>query len=935
MAASQTTGESPSSLPRDAGGFRLVRELGRGGMGIVYQATELSSGRAVALKVLAADMEVSEEAFERFRRESRMAASISDSHCVFVYGAHQVDGRPAIAMELCPGETLEHRISKGNPIPVETAVRWTLEILDGLAAASRAGVVHRDVKPSNCFITGEGGVKVGDFGLSRSLDTDIRLTQSGAFLGSPLYASPEQVRGREVDQRSDIYSCAATLYALLAGRAPYLGSNIGEVLARILSESPPPLSSLRKEVPPELEKVIQKAMDREPERRFEDHESFRAALEPFVGEEAPPAGRILRVVSYVLDQMVSQVLTTGILFLGTALKWTSLDLDPSQSGRLRSTNALLFLSCVPLVYFAIGEGLAGATVGRWMLGQRVVDARTRRPSFARACLRALIWFGPRLLVVAWLRSLPLSQNALGFGSFAFDAAFLLVLASSMRRRNGFRGLHELASGTRVVQARSPFARSKEAQPVPVHAAAERGAHPAELGPYRIEGTVGATPSGTLFSGADANLNRAVWIVEHRDPGRAASEERRALARPGRLRWLDAVRSGDTLYEVFEAPGGASLRECAALGVPFDWPMAQRILSSLAAELAASPSSARVSLDQVWIDRSWNPRLLDEAIDGDVAAPRSPLELLGETARLVVTDRAGLPSSAEPVVVKLLGSEGAYTSVEEASRELKELARGPMRLSSTARAVQIAVSSILPAAALAVVILSMFALAAPLNRYIESVRYTDQLRAQDASPPPAERMDAEDRAAREIVIADAATDPWSASFSNRLKPAQLEIRKRAVQSHPSPTADEVAAARARIRERSFRAGKSEESIQTVRWQIIPVFVAVTVAVWGVLCTLFALIFRGGLSLKLFGIGVRDARGRRASRLRCTARSLCVWLPLAVPYGIGAWLGMKDHTEAGLAVSFATALIHAVAVAYAIARPSRGGQDRIAGTRLVPR
>src|SRR5262249_27694812 len=104
-------------------------------------------------------------------------------------------------------------------------------------------------------------------------------------LGSPLYASPEQVRGREVDLRSDIYSCGATLYALLAGRAPYLGANIGEVLARILSESPPPLRSVRPDVPPELEKAVQKAMDRDPGRRFADHAEFRAALESFVAGE--------------------------------------------------------------------------------------------------------------------------------------------------------------------------------------------------------------------------------------------------------------------------------------------------------------------------------------------------------------------------------------------------------------------------------------------------------------------------------------------------------------------------------------------------------------------------------------------------------------------------------------------------------------------------
>jgi len=935
MDSARATAETTASLPRVAGGFRLVRELGRGGMGVVYQAEEISSGRAVALKVLAASAEVSEEAFERFRRESRMAASISDSRCVFVYGAHQVDGRPAIAMELCPGETLEHRIAKGKPIPVETAVRWTIEILEGLEAAHRAGVVHRDVKPSNCFVTGEEHVKVGDFGLSRSLDTDIRLTQSGAFLGSPLYASPEQVRGREVDLRSDIYSCAATLYALLAGRAPYLGANIGEVLARILSESPPPLRSLRPDVPPELEKAVARAMERDPARRFADHAAFRAALEPFVAGEAPPAGRTMRVIAYVLDVMLAGVAPPAILFLGSALGWSAFELDPTRPSRLKSAAGTILLSSVPALYFALGEGLAGATVARWMFGQRVVDARTRRSSFPRALLRIAAWFGPGLLWLTWLRTLHLDQKALGLASTAFSAAICLVLASSMRRRNGYRGLHELASGTRVVQARSPFARAEAARPVPAQAPAGLGPHPPELGPYRIEGALGETPSGTLLAGADANLNRPVWILRRRDPANAASDSRRSLARPGRLRWLDAVRQEDALFEVFESPGGASLRTCVDRGAHFDWPAARRILSALAGELATWPSSSRVSLEQVWIDRAWNPRLLDEPIGDGASEPKPPLELLADVARLVLTDRTGLPVSAEPVARKLLGGSAGFTTVEEASRELEELARRPMRLSSPARAMQIAVSLFAPVAALSLTTLSMFALAAPLNRFVESVRWARQLQAQDATPPSAERMDAEDRQAREIVIADEAASPWSSSFSSRLEPALLEIRRRAVQAHPSPSADEVARARDRLRERPFRADKREIGIEEVRPLIIPMFTAVAVVGWGILCTLFALIFRGGLSLKLFGLGVRDARGERASRLRCAARSLCLWVPLAVPYGAGAWLAMHDHARAGFAILLVAALLHASALAYAIARPSRGFQDRIAGTFLVPR
>jgi len=293
--------ETAPELPREVGGFRLLRTLGKGGMGVVYEAEELASGRRVALKVLARELTLSDEAFERFRREARIAASVSDSACVFVYGAHQVEGAPAIAMELCPGETLEHRLRQKEPVPIADAVRWTIEMLDGLEAAHESGIVHRDVKPSNCFFTADGRVKVGDFGLSRSLAEDVQLTQSGVFLGSPLYASPEQIKGRAVDFRSDLYSVGATLYALLVGHAPYRGVNIGEVLARILSEPPEPLSAQRKDVPPALEKVVFRAMARDPAARYASHAAMRDALRSFAAVETKASRPLRRFCGYAID----------------------------------------------------------------------------------------------------------------------------------------------------------------------------------------------------------------------------------------------------------------------------------------------------------------------------------------------------------------------------------------------------------------------------------------------------------------------------------------------------------------------------------------------------------------------------------------------------------------------------------------------------------
>ena len=229
---------SQEPLPPPTDEFEFVRELGRGGMGVVYEAIESKSGRHVALKIISKRLELSEDAIKRFEREGRAAASISHDHCVFVFGAHIVHGSPAISMELMQGETLEERIRRKGRPDMETAVRWAVQILEGIEAAHEVGVIHRDIKPSNVFLDESGSIKVGDFGLSRSLDADQRLTMTGAFLGSPMYASPEQVRGQPLDHRTDIYSIGATLYTTLTGDAPFRANTVGDLFAQVATETP-------------------------------------------------------------------------------------------------------------------------------------------------------------------------------------------------------------------------------------------------------------------------------------------------------------------------------------------------------------------------------------------------------------------------------------------------------------------------------------------------------------------------------------------------------------------------------------------------------------------------------------------------------------------------------------------------------------------------
>jgi hypothetical protein len=271
-------------LPVTSAGFKLLRLLGSGGMGSVFEAEELSTGRHVAMKVLPSWHHDSEVARERFEREAKLAAGISHPNVVFVYGVHTIEDAPAISMELMTGETLADQLLTDPPPPVHRIVAWMIQVIDGLEAAHKAGVLHRDIKPANCFVAADGRVKIGDFGLARATDGESSITNQGSFIGTPLFASPEQARGRPLDVRSDIYAVGATLYALLTGAPAFSGGDASETLARILVEEPADPRSLRPDLPPALGRIVQRAMHKDPNARYPDYTELRRVLVPFANE---------------------------------------------------------------------------------------------------------------------------------------------------------------------------------------------------------------------------------------------------------------------------------------------------------------------------------------------------------------------------------------------------------------------------------------------------------------------------------------------------------------------------------------------------------------------------------------------------------------------------------------------------------------------------
>jgi serine/threonine protein kinase len=255
------------------GRYQVHKKLGEGGMGTVYLAEQMSVGRKVALKLLQGSYAADEEFIGRFRREARLAASLSHPNIVTLYDFDQADdGSLFIAMEYLPGHKLSDVIREDGPLEIRRTSRLALQIAEGLGAAHRAGVIHRDIKPDNIMVVGENGseeIKLMDFGIARLRDTgsSTQLTRSGLIMGTPAYMAPEQAEGTEVSEKTDIYALGIVLYEMLSGTVPFKASTPAAVLVKQIQESPIPLRKLRRDLPAALERTIMQALEKQPARR--------------------------------------------------------------------------------------------------------------------------------------------------------------------------------------------------------------------------------------------------------------------------------------------------------------------------------------------------------------------------------------------------------------------------------------------------------------------------------------------------------------------------------------------------------------------------------------------------------------------------------------------------------------------------------------------
>ena len=953
-----TSGE-PHAIPQPGqtfGDYQIIRLLGRGGMGEVYEAEHVPSGRRVALKVMGHALN-SDEDRKRFLREGRLAAAISHPHVVYIFGSEEIGGRPVIAMELVQGGTLKERLHRKGSLSIFDAVDSALQMIDGLEAACNAGILHRDIKPANCFVGPDGTVKVGDFGLSISTIArgESLLTASGAVVGTPTYASPEQLRGQELDVRSDIYSVGASLYYLLLGRPPHQAKDLVQLITEVLDKNPPSPRELRAEIPNGLARVIMRCLAKDRAARFPNYAALREALLPFAANAATPATVGWRFVAGTIDDFIS--------FAPAWIYLAILGFDPINNViQSRTASAVLVWLIFHLgyvLYYAISETLWGAAIGKAVCRLRVVGPDRNPPGFARALGRALIYTGiyplSLLPLILFVTAADYRTQLLSGETGIMDWMWIplsLALFVTMRRSNGYAAIQDLLTGTRVVERHAAMEREgirPQSEPLTPTRAAMR------FGIYNVLGELRAWGNEKLLLGFDESLRRKVWIHVVPPGSAAVPARRRDYSRPGRLRWLNGARSETEAWDAYEAIEGAALLNLR--GQRNAWKAVRMWLLDLAEELDVASVDGSVGpllrLERVWITAGGRAVLLDFPCPGVASGPpplvttndvKAVQQFLTEVANVALDrETPALPRHAQSFLDSL--RQQTFQATQVIVGNLNSLAG---KLAQISRQRRLASILFWPAIAAAAALLGATILTFEQKRW-------DRQWAKDYPELPSLRLSlhaaqAEQSDAMLLIpfnihlaghYGSVLTNEsfWRKPEVRSLFDGDLRDRARdAAKVLPEVSASDLAKADGQVApalktQKAFEAGQVIWLSLGFSWIFLILIAVVDLGV--------VVLLRQTPILRPFGMAIVRRHGGEASRPRLFWRALVAWFPLflGAPFLLAlAVFSSADYAKYGpilIGILLVIVLAWLGAAILALVWPNRGVADRLSGTTLVPR